>query len=74
MLQIASLGFIKRVKHKFTEKIKSIKIIKRELIEIGEDETKIFKEMALFKTNDHPNIIKIYDFYKDEKYFYLISE
>ena len=51
-----------------------MKIIKKELIEIEEDETLIFKELGLLRSIDHPNIIKIYDFYRDEKYFYLISE
>jgi len=51
-----------------------MKIIKRELIEVEEDEIQFFKELALVRSLDHPNIIKLYEFYQDEKYFYLLSE
>lgn len=67
-------GLIKKVRHKITGKIRSMKIIKRELIEVEEDEIYFFKELALVRSLDHPNIIKLYEFYQDDKYFYLLSE
>ncbi len=51
-----------------------MKIIKRELIEVEEDEIHFYKELALIRLMDHPNIIKSYEFYQDGKYLYLISE
>lgn len=62
------------MRHKITGRIRSMKIIKRELIEVEEDEIQFFKELALVRSLDHPNIIKLYEFYQDEKYFYLLSE
>jgi len=50
-----------------------MKIIKKELIEVEEDETIFLKELALLRSLDHPNIIKLYEFYRDEKYFYLLA-
>jgi len=71
---IVSYGLIKKVRHKITDKIRAMKIIKKELIEVEEDETIFLKELALLRSLDHPNIIKLYEFYRDEKYFYLLAE
>lgn len=31
-------------------------------------------EINILKDLDHPNIVKLYEFYQDEKYYYLITE
>lgn len=69
-----SHGLVKKVVHKITKKTRAMKIIKKDLIEVQEDEVLLFKELALLRSMDHPNIIKLYEFYRDEKCFYLISE
>ncbi len=51
-----------------------MRIIKKELIEVDEDEAIFKKELAVLRSLDHPNIIKLFEFYKDEKYFYLLAE
>lgn len=30
--------------------------------------------MEILKRLDHPNIIKLYEFYKDDKRYYLVTE
>jgi calcium-dependent protein kinase len=67
-------GLIKKVRHKLTGKVRAMRIIKKELIEVREEETLLFKELALLRSLDHANIIKLYEFYRDEKYYYLLSE
>ena len=69
-----SHGLVKKVKHKISNKIRSMKLIKKDLIEVQEDEILLFKELALLRSMDHPNIIKLYEFYRDDKCFFLISE
>ena len=69
-----SHGLVKKVRHKLTNKIRAMKIIKKDLIEVQEDEVLLFKELALLRSLDHPNIIKLYEFYRDDKCYYLISE
>ena len=34
----------------------------------------ITNEIQVLKSLDHPNIIKIYEFYQDDKNYYLITE
>lgn len=69
-----SYGLVKKVRHRITNKTRAMRIIKKELIEVREEETLLFKELALLRSLDHPNIIKLYEFYRDEKYYYLLSE
>src|SRR5690606_11407586 len=67
-------GLVKKVRHSITGKTRAMRIIKKELIEVREEETLLFKELALLRSLDHPNIITLYEFYRDEKYYYLLSE
>lgn len=76
-----TLGLVKKVKNKFSQCIRAMKVIKKAFIDLQEDEKNFMKEIAILRTlvrdilkKDHPNILKIYEFYQDEKCFYLISE
>jgi calcium-dependent protein kinase len=76
-----TLGLVKKVKNKFSMCIRAMKVIKKAFIDLQEDEKNFMKEIAILRTlvnsiliKDHPNILKIYEFYQDEKCFYLISE
>lgn len=62
------------MRHKLTGKVRAMRLIKKELIEVQEEETLLFKELAILRSLDHPNIIKLYEFYRDDKYYYLLSE
>jgi calcium-dependent protein kinase len=38
------------------------------------EEDKMFEELAILKEIDHPNIVKVFEHFQDDKYHYLISE
>jgi hypothetical protein len=46
----ANCGLIKKVKHKVTTRIRAMKIIKKELLEMKEEEAGLFKEIALLRS------------------------
>ena len=73
---IASInnGVLRMVRNKITNKIRAMRIIKRDIVEYKEDESLFMKELALLRTLDHPNIVKLYEFFKEERYYYLLSE
>ena len=53
--------------------MRAIKIIKRR--DQGEvHKQKLIDEVEILKRLDHPNIIKIYEFYQDKKKFYIVTE
>ena len=73
-IQSGTVESIIRVINKFSGCIRSMKIIKKEFIDLQEDEKNFMKEIAILRTLDHVGILKIYEFYQDAKCFYLIME
>ena len=73
-LTTGSLASISKVKNKFSGCIRSMKTIKKAFIDLQEDEKNFMKEIAILRTLDHMSILKIYEFYQDDKCFYLIME
>lgn len=39
-----------------------------------EDEKMLLNEIDILKDLDHPNIVKMYEFFQDEKRYYIITE
>ena len=69
-----TFGVVKKVKHKASGLIRSIKIIPIKNIRQGMTEEQINNEFQILRHLDHPNIMKIYELYEDNKNFYIVSE
>ena len=71
-----SFGSVYKVRHKTTGKIRAMKIINNEnIIEQGQILNHDFlKEIEVLKELEHPNIIKIIEYYIDNKNHYIITE
>jgi len=69
-----SYGLVIKVKPKLTNEVRAMKMINKQSIIFGVKEADILNEIKILKSLDHPNIIKIYEFFKDEKFYYIISE
>ena len=67
-------GKVVKVMHKQTGAIRSMKVIPKDNLRVGFTEEEIQMEINILKSLDHPNIIKIYEFYNDDDYYYLINE
>ena len=70
-----SFGSVYKVKHKITGEIRAMKIIKNTSINDSDGyvNKKFLKEIQVLKELEHPNIIKIFEYYIDNKYHYIIS-
>ena len=67
-------GKVVKVMHKQTGAIRSMKVIPKDNLRVGFTEEEIQMEINILKSLDHPNIIKIYEFYNDDDFYYLINE
>ena len=66
-------GKVYKVKHKLTGQYRAMKIIKCKSSSKNH-EKQIKKEIQILKTLDHPNILKVYEFFCNENTFFIINE
>jgi calcium-dependent protein kinase len=67
---------VQLVQHKINLSIRAMKVIKKKKKK-GTNQTNendVYKEVDLLIKMDHPNIVKIFEFYNGEKEYYLIME
>ena len=68
-------GLVKKVCLKNNpESIRAMKIIPRNYLLKGINDANLLEEIFILKNLDHPNIMKLYEFFVDCKNFYIISE
>ena len=67
-------GVVKKVCLKDNpETVRAMKIISKEYIVEGQSQ-KLIDEIQILKKLEHPNIMKIYEYYDDSKNIYIVSE
>ena len=74
-----SFATVKLVKNNVTGMVRAMKIIKKknntsEDDSPGTSDQDILNEINILKQIDHPNIVKIFEFYNSEEAYYLITE
>ena len=67
-----SFALVRLVKHKLTGAIRAMKAIRK--TEDEELEKNIINEINILMKLDHPNIVKIFEFYISDTKYYLITE
>ena len=60
--------------NRITDIMRAMKIIKKEKHYSEEDEKEVINEVNILKTMDHPNIVKLFEFYSNEKQYSIIME
>ena len=66
-------GTVYKAKHKKTGVFRAIKRIKKDMKNTTSLEA-LLKDVDILKTLDHPNIIKVYEYYQDEGSIYIVTE
>lgn len=69
-----SFGSVFKVQNIKTNEIRALKVIKKTSIIYQDDDHKFLKEIEILIKLEHPNIIKIYEYYTDDINFYLITD
>jgi len=68
-----SFGEVSLVTHKATGVVRAMKKIKKKSIQ-QEEMNAMIAEVAIMKDLDHPNIVRVFEFYQDNNWYYLITE
>ncbi|KAF8822777.1 CAM Kinase family, incomplete catalytic triad [Cardiosporidium cionae] len=75
---IGSFGDVRKCKHKKTGAVFAVKIMKRQLSDpkMSNFQTAnlIKSEMEILKSLDHPNIVRLHDFYDGPQFAFLVME
>ena len=59
--------------HRDTGAQRAVKVLRKS--NMDEDEKKmLFNEINILKELDHPNIVKMFEFFEDDKRYYLVQE
>ena len=68
-----NFGEVIKVTQKSTSMKRAVKIIDKSKIN-KKDHEALLREIEVLKNMDHPNIVKIYEFYQDSKKLYIVME
>ena len=75
MLGEGAYGKVVKVRHKVSKVLRAMKIINKDKMSLGsEEEQALINEINVVKSLDHPNIMKVYEFFNKDNSLYIISE
>ena len=69
-----AFGKVRTAYHKKTKKEVAIKYVNKNVLLRTDDSIRILGEMDLLKNLDHPNVIKAFEIFEDNQYFYIVME
>ena len=69
-----SYASVYQVQNRYTGSICALKIIKKKYASSATEEKEIMNEINILRMMDHPNILKIFEFYSSEKEFSIVTE
>lgn len=67
-------GKVYKVKHMPTKSIRAMKVVRQDNINLQDDDRKFLKEIEVLSLIDHPNIIKLYEYSRDDTNYYFFTE
>ncbi|EKX74349.1 protein kinase domain containing protein [Theileria equi strain WA] len=74
LLGKGSFGEVLLCIHRATGNQYAIKVISKNSLKKKGDHESLLREVNVLKDLDHPNIMKIFEFFEDEKYYYFVTE
>ena len=74
LLGEGSFGSVYQVRNKFTNSICAMKIIKKTCSYSKIEEDEIKNEINILRMMDHPNILKIFEFYSNQNEYSIVTE
>jgi calcium-dependent protein kinase len=59
--------------HRTTNAQRAVKVLRKSGMD-QDEKRMLFNEINILKEIDHPNVVRMYEFFEDDKRFYLIQE
>ena len=69
-----SFAAVYRVQNRITDAVRAMKVINKSSTCSAEDDKEIFNEINILRTMDHPNILKIFEFYSNRESYSIVTE
>ena len=69
-----SFAAVYKVQNKLTGQVRAMKIIKKSATCTEQDDQEIVNEINILRTMDHPNILKIFEFYSNKESYSIVTE
>ena len=73
VLSYGSFGEIRKAKDRRTNQLCCIKVMTKRLM-LGKQIARVYYEIELLKRFDHPNIVKIIEYYETQDKIYIVQE
>jgi len=67
-------GEVKKIRHKELDVVRALKILKKSNYANQAEIAQLRNEINVMKMVDHPNIVKLFEFYEDDKTFFIVTE
>jgi calcium-dependent protein kinase len=64
---------VRKCSNKQTSAIRAVKIIRKDTLD-AKEKIRFFMEIDIMRQLDHPNIVRLFEVFQDEKRFYLVTE
>lgn len=68
-----AFGEVRLCTHRETKEKRAVKVLKKDDMK-KEDQQALLNEINTLRSFDHPNIVKIFEYFEDEKRFYIVTE
>jgi calcium-dependent protein kinase len=68
-----SFGEVRQCTHRVTKEKRAVKVLRKKNMD-ALDIKNLMNSVKMLRELDHPNILKVYEIYEDDKCFYLVCE
>lgn len=63
---------VRKCVHRDTKHVRAVKIFNRQIMRLEDED--VIKELNVIKSIDHPNIVRVYEYFVDHRYIFLVME
>jgi len=71
MIGKGAFGEIRKIRDRFTKEIKVLKTLHKSQCQ---DAKEFSEEIKILQRLDHPNVVRFFEYYQDETFYYLVTE